>query len=169
MNYDAMSRDELIAAIEILTIDAAFGIMNRNAAMLKHSTIESGKSLIMFDIANMHGANHKYTMCGVDNMIRTLINTFRQSDILIRYGGDEIVILLNSGNALEYIDRFDAVARANNLYGVYGIVTTSTSLEESVNRADALVMAVKTSLELNGLKASRDQEYSLLDSHVVTE
>jgi GGDEF domain-containing protein len=169
MNYDDMTREELIAMVEKLTIDSAFGIINRNAAELSYSTIESGKQLIMFDIANMHGANHKYTMAGVDTMIRTLINEFRHSDILIRWGGDEIVILLNSGCALEYIDRFDTVARANNLYGVYGIVTTSNSLVESVARADALVMQVKLCLELNGMKTSRDQEYSLLDSHVVNE
>lgn len=169
MNYDNMTREELIALIEKLSIDSAFQVMNRNAAELRYSTIKSGKSLIMVDIANMHAANHKYTMHGVDTMIQNVIDSFRHSDIVIRWGGDELVIILNSGCPLEYITRFDQVMRNNNLYGVYGVVTTSDNLRESVKRADALVMQVKLCLELNNMKPSRDQEYMVLDSHVVNE
>ncbi len=169
INYNELSREELIARINQLEIDSAFGILNRNGAMARYSTIESGKSLIMVDIANMHAANHKFTMNGVDTLIRNVVKEFRHDDLVIRFGGDELVILLNSGNAEEYVKRFDAAMKQNHLYAVYAIVTTSNSLLESVVRADALVSEVKYALELNGMKPDRSAEYKVLESHIISE
>ncbi len=169
MNYDNMTRDQLIALIEQLTIDSAFGIINRNGAMMRYNDIEDGRTLILLDLCNLHALNHKYTNAGVDQLIRNVVNQFRHDDSVIRYGGDELVIILNSGNGQEYVKRFDSVMHANDMYAVYAIVTTSNGLENSVAKADELLTAVKVSIELNGMKPDRNQPYELLDSHVISE
>lgn len=166
------SKAELITMLIENGIDRAFGIMTRNMAELFHSNIDAGKSLVFVDIANMHGMNHSEKMGfmpGVDKRIDTVLAQFRHSDLWIRWGGDEIVVVLNSGEVCEFISRLDAAMAREELYAVYGIVETSTSLVESVKRASNITMACKAQLEKHGLKAGRDDEYVRLTSQVVCE
>jgi GGDEF domain-containing protein len=160
---------ELIDLICSLGIDSTLGLMTKDTAMLFHSEIESGKTLLYIDLANIHGANHLYGRETVDQFTNNVIKHFRHSDTWIRWGGDEIVCILNSGDIVDFIGRLDRIMSDNNLYAVYAYVTTSESLEESVNRADMICMQCKAQLEKFGLKAGRCDPYVRLSSQVVTE
>lgn len=163
---ETYNKEELITLLLENGIDRAFGVITRNMAQTFYENIESGKTLIMLDIANMHAMNHLYGMAAVDQRIKTVTDFIRHSDMVIRWGSDEIVIMLNSGDTEQYIDRLDRLMADNELYGVYGIVTTSDSLAESVERADRIVMTVKLMLEETGQKPDRNETYRVLPSWV---
>lgn len=164
-----MTRDQLIDMVCNLGIDSTFKLINRDIAKLFYSTIEAGKTMLFIDLANMHGLNHKYGMNTADQFINNVLDTFRHSDLWIRWGSDEIVCIMESGCVVDFIGRLDAVMAQNDLYAVYAYVTTSDSLCESVNRADVVCMDAKKQLEKFGLKAGRNDEYTRLTSTVVTE
>ena len=166
---ETMNKEELIAMMMDLGMDRAFGVISRNMAQSFYKTIDSGKILIMIDIANMHAANHLFTMDGTDRRIKNVTDAIRMSDLVIRWGGDELVIVLNSGDIEDYLVRLDELMQANDLYGVYGVVTTSTDLAESVNRADSIVSATKLMLEVTGQKPDRNAQYVCLNSVTVYE
>jgi GGDEF domain-containing protein len=166
---ESMSKADLVELALNLGIDGTFKLINRNFALLFYTEIESGKTMLMIDLANMHGINHKYSMSTVDQFINNVLDQFRSSDFWIRWGSDEIIVILNSGDAVDFISRLDAVMAENELYAVYGIVTTSNNLVESINRADSIVMAEKCRLERCGLKPDRNQEYCRLASSIVCE
>lgn len=176
MNIQDMTREQLIALVQqqqsriaYLECDQAFGgIQNRNAVASK--PICAGRKLVQIDICNMHAANHMYTMDGVDKLICAFVDQFRHTDTIIRWGGDEIVIIPSDDSNMDaFCTRLDVVLHDNNLYGVIAVVTTSTDITETVKRADMLVSAVKLSLELNHMKPGRDELYRVLDSHIVYE
>ena len=154
------TREQLIDLVCTLGIDSTFKLLNRDAALLFQSTIEEGKTLLFIDLANMHGLNHKYSMSLADQFINNVLDCFRHSDTWIRWGSDEIVCIMESGDIVEFIGRLDVAMKENDLYAVYAYVTTS---------ADCICMAAKRQLERFGLKASRDQEYVRMCSTVVTE
>lgn len=166
---ESMTKDELVNLTMQLGVDGTFKIINRNFALIFHTKIEASKTLVMIDLANMHGINHLKGMNVVDYCINNVLEGFRSSDTWIRWGSDEFVVLLNSGDVVDFINRFDAVMQENDLYATYGIVSTSTDLVESINRADAVVMAAKLQLEKFGLKAGRNDHYVRLTSTVVCE
>lgn len=164
-----MSKDQLVDLVCKLSIDATFKLMNRDIAKLFYSNIESGKTLLFIDLANMHGLNHKYGMSTADQFINNVLNQFRHSDMWIRWGSDEIVCIMNSGDLVDFISSLDRAMADNDLYAVFAHITTSDSLCESIDRADSIAMAAKFQLEKFGLKAGRSDEYTRLTSTVVTE
>jgi diguanylate cyclase (GGDEF)-like protein len=166
---ETMNKDELVNMLMSMGMDRAFGVISRNMAETFYTSIESGKTLIMIDIANMHAMNHKFNMNGVDTRIKNVTDVIRHSDLVIRWGGDELVIVLNSGNVADYLIRLDELMAANDLYAVYGVVTTSESLSESVARADEKISATKLMLEVTGQKPDRNAEYVKLNSVTVYE
>jgi len=162
------AENELLRSlIAKLQMDCTFGILNKNGAMMLYGNVEDGKNLIFIDLCNVHAANHKHTMAGYDAMINKMLDSFRHSDTIIKYGGDELVIILNSGNPEEYMKRMDYVMQQNNIYAVMVSVKTQGGLQKSIDKADAIVSEVKMSLELNGMKPDRNEEYTCLDSHII--
>lgn len=166
---ESMSKEDLVKFATMLGIDRGFGIMTRNMAQTLMSDIEAGQTLVFADLCNVHAANHLYTMAGYDERVDRVLAEVRHSDTIIKWGGDEIVFIVNSGNVAEYVSRIKELMAANDIYAVFGIVTTSTSLVESVKRADAIVSVTKLMLETTGQKPSRDAEYVCLESIVVSE
>lgn len=164
-----MSKEELTQLILDLGMDRAFGIISRNMAETFYTTIEADKTLIMVDIANMHALNHAFTMAGADERIKNVTDVIRHSDLVVRWGGDEIVIVLNSGNVAEYIIRLNELMAANDLYAVICAVNTSNSLVETVNRADEKISATKLMLEVTGQKPDRNAPYVCLNSVIIGE
>lgn len=164
-----MNHNDLVEFAMKLGIDRGFGIMTRGMAQMFYSTIDTGKTLIFLDLANIHAANHKYTMNTVDQFVSSVLDQFRHNDTWIKWAGDEIVCILENTDTdiAAFIDRLDNVMAEHNLYAVYGVVTTSTDLVESVKRADAIVSATKLDLELSGKKPDRNEEYRRLDSVTV--
>lgn len=165
----AMSKEDLVSLACKLAIDSTFQLLNRDIAKLCYSKIDSGKTLLFIDLANMHGLNHKYGMNTADQFINNVLDQFRHTDLWIRWGSDEIVCVMNSGDAVDLISRLDRVMADNDLYAVYAHITTSESLIESINRADSVAMNAKAQLEKFGLKAGRNDPYCRFTSTVVTE
>lgn len=163
---ETMSHSELIAYAKKLEWDSAFSCLKREAGELRLPIVSAGYTLLFIDIADMHGANHKYTMAMVDGFIQNVINDMRYTDIVYRHGGDEIVCVLKTDNISAVIDRIDSIMSANNLYGVYAAVfcNNNTPIANAVKRGDQAVMAIKSALDSNGKKAGRKDTYVKRDS-----
>lgn len=162
-----MNKDELIAFLSNVMYDQHTGYLLGSAAVKIHATIESGKSLVYVDMCNVHACNHTYTTTGTND--RWIKSFGRRNDNIIKWGGDEFVILLDNEDAQGFVDRLVTTMRDNDVYAVIGTVTTSNSLIETVQRADAIVMQTKLMLEAIGKKPHRDAPYVCLDSVIVTE
>lgn len=162
-----LENEALRDMIRQLQNDCTFQVLNKNGLMALHSDIEDGKDLIFIDLCNVHSANHKFTMAGYDELVNNALVDFRHSDIWAKIGGDEFVVILNSGNVVDFIDRLNAAMRLNNVYAVFAAVKTHGGLKNSIDAADMLVSEVKLSLELNGMKPSRSEEYKCLESHII--
>lgn len=171
--YDVQALLDRIAHLEAenakLKLDPFTGIMNAAGALSLHANIPAGKKLIFIDMCNIHAMNHKYLMAGVNERWVNVFNHMRLTDILIKWGGDEFVIILNDGDVEQFLDRLDDTFHKFDCYAVYSVVTTSNSLNESVARADAIAMKKKLELEQTGQKPGRDEPYRVLPSHIVYE
>lgn len=166
---DTMSKEQLIDLVCKLSIDGTFKLLNRDIAKLFYSEITAGGILLFIDLANMHGLNHKYGMSTADQFINNVLDQFRHSDTWIRWGSDEIVCVMASGDIVDFIGRLDYAMAENDLYAVYAYVTTSESLLETIERADTVCMNAKDQLDKFGLKARREDQYCRFTSTVVTE
>lgn len=176
MNYSNLTQSELIAIIEtqkaqieLLQIDPFTGILNASGAFTFHSSIPANKALLMIDMCNVHAMNHKYTMNGTNERWIRIFDDNRLEDILIKYGGDEFVVIIDINDLNGYIDRLLTKLSDNDCYAIVAVVSTSNSLKESVDRADLIVSAAKYTQEINGMKPGRDEEYSMGDSHIIYE
>jgi diguanylate cyclase (GGDEF)-like protein len=168
MNYDNMTREDLIAYIEMMKIDRSFNIIKKEAALYEHGNLADGETVILIDIACMHAMNHKYTMNGTDQRIRNFTQHVRESDVIAKFGGDELVIIVRSTSDITaYTNRLNQVMRDNELYGVMAVTTSCNGLENTFNKLDAKVSACKLQLELSGLKPDRNQEYTCGESWIV--
>jgi GGDEF domain-containing protein len=161
--------DTLRALIAQLQQDHTFGILNKSGLHMLWSNIEDGKDLIYIDLCNVHAANHAYTFSGYDSKINKVLDAFRSSDIIAKIGGDELIVILNSGNAVEYCERLAQVMKENDIYAVIAPVKTSNGLQATIDKADADVSGLKLALEMYGLKPSRDEAYKCLDSYIIVE
>lgn len=155
--------------IQSLQIDPMTGIMNASGAFTFHSTIPADKALLMIDMCNVHAMNHKYTMDGTNERWINIFSDNRLEDTLIKYGGDEFVVILDSNDVAGYIERLENKMIANDVYAIVSVVNTSNSLKESIDRADEIVTAAKYTQEINGMKPSRDTEYCIGDTHIIYE
>lgn len=90
---------------EEATLDKATGLLNKVSfeqeaeASLENAPIEQ-KALLVIDIDNFKTINDSYGHIQGDEVIKTvanvLIENFRRTDYLGRFGGDEFVVLINS-------------------------------------------------------------------------
>ena len=168
MNYDNMSQAELIAIIEILSMDVSFGIMKKERGILDYGDIADGTDVIFIDLGNVHAANHKYTQDGYDSFVRNVTSKLKNEDTLIKFGGDEIVIIPRAGTRIvQYIARITTLLQDNNIYAVLAATKSLGGLCDTVKYLDAIVSAEKLELELTGAKPHRDQPYQLLESFVI--
>lgn len=167
MNYDNMSREDLIAYIESIRIDKSFNILKKESALVEW-TIADGDQVIFMDIVAMHSANHLYGMDGVDSFIRNITDWIRVSDKVAKFGGDEIVIVLQSNtNAWHYMERLAVVMANNNMYGTIAATTALNGLENTIKKLDAIVMTDKLESEKNGTKADRCATYVCGESTII--
>ena len=164
-----MTRDELIALLTETTNDPFTGIMNAAGAKAFHSRIPENKALLFIDMCNVHAMNHKYTMNGTNKAWMNIFADNRLEDVLIKWGGDEFVVIIDRDTLEGYLTRLQEKMIANDVYAIVAIVTTSNSLQESVNRADDIVSSAKYMQELNGMKPGRDEAYSMGDTHIIYE
>jgi hypothetical protein len=162
MNLESMNKDELIAMLNTVMYDQHTGYMLGSAAAKLYSEIEAGKTLVYVDMCNVHACNHKYSTAGTNE--RWMASFGRKADKIFKWGGDEFVILLDNEDLNGFIDRLIFDMQLNDVYAVVAIVPTSTSITETVDRADRIVMATKLMLEETGQKPHRDAPYCCLNS-----
>ena len=162
----ALERHQLqLGLLNLSLIDDLTGLSNRRGFVslaTQHSKTASRKGqtfLIGFiDLDELKRINdtfgHQEGNHALVETASVLRNSFRQCDLLARYGGDEFTVLVsdaNEGNAVTVIDRVQGhVAACNAQPGrrydlslSIGIVssdgTESSSIEELLHRADALM------------------------------
>lgn len=170
MNYDNMTREDLIAMIESLSYDKSFGVMKKERGILDYGNIADGTDVIFIDLANVHAANHLYTMDGYDQFVRNVLDNIKHEDTVIKFGGDEIVIIPRNGTHLEeYINRLMALMYSNNIYAVIATMKSMNGLCATVKELDVIVSGEKLRLEESGLKPCRDEKYRVLESVVIYE
>lgn len=166
MNYDCMTREDLIAYIESIRIDRSFEVLKKESALVEWNVADN-TPIILIDIASMHAANHKYTMNGVDQFIRNVTKEIRSTDKIAKFGGDELVIVLEScDNAWAYMHRVAGIMRDNNLYAVMAAMPAKNGLENTFKMLDAIVMAEKEEQDKNGEK-DRHAEYTVKESTII--
>ncbi|MCX8057960.1 MAG: GGDEF domain-containing protein [Spirochaetes bacterium] len=90
-------------AFNKLLRDSLTGVYNRNLfeELFSEQHVQSKTQVyILVDIDNMKEINDKYGHLAGDETLKTLggifLNNLRKSDICIRYGGDEFLIILNN-------------------------------------------------------------------------
>lgn len=168
MNLQDCSKAELLAIIETLSTDLSFGIMKKERGILEYGNIADNTPVIFIDLANVHAANHLYTMDGYDSFVRNVTSAIKHEDVVIKFGGDEVVILPRTGTHIaEYIARLTTLLHTNNIYAVIASAPSINGLVETVKYLDAIVSDVKLELELTGKKPSRDEAYHVMESVVV--
>jgi len=105
--------------------DLLTGLLNRNWL---HQNIDniSAKYVYYIDINNLHVINKKGHSIG-DEYIKDCINTIKldKTDILIRYGGDEFILLSNTRNKII----------TNDIFSV-GMSIYDNNLIETIHHAD---------------------------------
>jgi len=158
-----------LAAIQLATLDELTNISNRrgfltlaqkNLNLCKRKGITS--TIVFLDLNNFKPINDVYGHSEGDRALTAFSNlmqeTFRDSDIFARIGGDEFAVLLSDTDldgAEEVIDRFHASLKSFNQkarrgYDIefcYGMVNTAnhqdSTVENLLNRADALMYEKK--------------------------
>jgi len=131
MILEELSKAELINMIRDLQRDKLTGFYRREKIneLAKHNYI-----VAMIDINNLKIVNDKLGHCEGDKLIqkvaKSIRTSIRKSDVVIRYGGDEFVIVFDNCNASQVetiVSRIDSVS--------YGI-GESNCFDEALKIAD---------------------------------
>jgi diguanylate cyclase (GGDEF)-like protein len=168
LDLSTLSYDKLLEYATKVSIDRSFEIMKKEACLFQYENISNGEIVILIDIANMHAMNHFYSMNGVDTRIKNFCAELRSNDIVAKFGGDELVIIVKSTNdIIAYTDRIVEIMRSNDLYGVIAVTFSNNGLNATFNHLDTHLSSMKLALETLGLKADRNAEYACGLSQVI--
>lgn len=171
--------------IERLRRDGLTGLYTRTAFFEMLPEIEQrgraqGYSLLLIDIDYFKSINDKFGHCGGDVVLahvgRMLANTFRLSDLVVRYGGEEFCVVLHGceqAEAAKYADRLVVEANRQRVRWREGRSTKLTlsigyasvmaaggtnrqqeSLQSVITRADKALYRAKESGRNQSLQAS---------------
>jgi GGDEF domain-containing protein len=143
------AKRDLEAIIEKLSVDPAYGIMNRPALDLEISRIKSrAKWVVFLDIDGLHNLNN--TLPGkheeANQKIRKALS-IRSEDILIQarwYSGDEIIVIL-SGEPVSFMSRLKASFALEGLSFTAHYSEYTGELEKDAEKAKSVVDALKAS------------------------
>jgi len=168
MNYNDLTRSELLDLVNVLSIDRSFEIMKKEACIFHYDNISDGEIVLFIDLCNVHAANHKYSMAGYDRFVRNVTRTIRESDIIAKFGGDELVIILRSTADIKaFVARLITIMAENNIYAVIACTTSYNGLVATVEYLDKHVSYHKLLAERTGSKPDRSKDYECLASTVV--
>ena len=164
-----LSNAELIDLLLLSRYDPHTGYLTSHAALLFHNDIAAGETCIFVDMCRVHMLNH--ILGGEEPTNERWVNAFqaRCSDEIIKWGGDEFVIILPNADVEGYLARITTSMRANDVYGVFAVVHTSDKLRETVARAYRIAMHHKQEMEATGQTPHRDAPYICLDSVIIYE
>lgn len=143
-DHEINSLETRIKRIEkTLSIDDAFGILNRNALMRFSEAQPPGiiRYLVMIDLDHLHDMNERFGYIEVNRRVRKLFQTlYRMKGTVVGklFSGDEILVI----TGIDHIDALtvlDKLKRASSAYGlsftsVIGKWHTSWNLFETATR-----------------------------------
>ena len=132
--------------------DPLTGAFNRNVFSRLNPILHD--VLILLDLDNLKQYNDRYGHPRGDNLLIQLTDTIktnlRQNDLVIRYGGDEFILILNAASIedaeriMERIEQqFTDGCEKDWLGFSYGISQIESSVDESLARADEKMYEMK--------------------------
>lgn len=183
---DSMGREKLVEKLTVynekLYKDVLTGAYNRlyYEEDVKKRMQTSGVALIDVDDFKLYNDTYGHltgdmALVTVANAIRKCI---RKTDILVRYGGDEFILVLpgvNEDILIRKLQRVQQAIQHASIPGysklqlsvsIGGVISSNESIESAVSRADKLMYQVKTEKNMvvtEKNKVSHDGEISLLE------
>lgn len=183
---DSMGREKLVEKLTVynekLYKDVLTGAYNRlyYEEDVKKRMQTSGVALIDVDDFKLYNDTYGHltgdmALVTVANAIRKCI---RKTDILVRYGGDEFILVLPGVNEDILIRKLQRVqqaiqhasipgySRLQLSVSIGGVISSNESIESAVSRADKLMYQAKTEKNMvvtEKNKVSHDGEISLLE------
>ncbi len=140
---------ELMRTRKELFIDPLTGAFNRR--ILDILDVSSSDAVVFFDLDDFKKINdekgHEYGDEILRKFVSTVKDVVRKDDILVRYGGDEFVLVLRGCD----LEKAQEIAQAikNSMVNEtgasvsYGISGVETSLREAISRSDKLMYEMK--------------------------
>ncbi|MCU1362182.1 MAG: diguanylate cyclase [Acidimicrobiaceae bacterium] len=156
-----------IVAIDLAVADPLTGVANRRGFELSAPSLlhvcrrrQVTATLLFFDLDEFQAVNDMFGHDAGDQALiefaKLLQTTFRNSDIIARYGGDEFVVLLaDTGDPAVSLERLQTFLAARNAHPSSGYplgfsvgttvveATSDISLDELITRADASMYEMK--------------------------
>lgn len=183
---DSMGREKLVEKLTVynekLYKDVLTGAYNRlyYEEDVKKRMQTSGVALIDVDDFKLYNDTYGHltgdmALVTVANAIRKCI---RKTDILVRYGGDEFILVLpgvNEDILIRKLQRVQQAIQHTSIPGysklqlsvsIGGVISSNESIESAVSRADKLMYQAKTEKNMvvtEKNKVSHDGEISLLE------
>ena len=183
---DSMGREKLVEKLTVynekLYKDVLTGAYNRlyYEEDVKKRMQTSGVALIDVDDFKLYNDTYGHltgdmALVTVANAIRKCI---RKTDILVRYGGDEFILVLpgvNEDILIRKLQRVQQAIQHASIPGysklqlsvsIGGVISSNESIESAVSRTDKLMYQVKTEKNMvvtEKNKVSHDGEISLLE------
>lgn len=149
--YDAEKALENLAKVDMLS-----GLYNRHKLddLTENGNLKKPSTIMIIDVDKFKSINDTYGhLCGDEAIIytsRILRSVCRKEDILLRYGGDEFIIVFDDFvNPYTIFKRLKNALRKNNTYnitfsiGAYNCSQKDLNLDSSIKKADSALYKSK--------------------------
>lgn len=125
--------------------DSSYGCLTRPGLEALHRYSE-GKEVLFLDLDGMHDLNAQFGYAEVDARIAASLASVRHSDVVCArwYSGDEIIFIVNTGDAAGLAARLQSAFVNAELSATYGFAPLSADLTASVNKASGYVQFAKS-------------------------
>lgn len=155
---------DLEEKIDIDTLTTAY---NRNK--LEKTQPSQYDVLILMDLDNFKSYNDRYGHQQGDQLLikftNIVKNNLRQQDLVVRYGGDEFLILLSEISiidaeqvAIRIRNQFEASVEDEQVSVSYGIERMVHSLDSDLDKADRLMYVMKHAKNYRGWNKNQKQD-----------
>ena len=150
-----------------IVMDTLTTAYNRN--ILGETTSDQYDVLILMDLDNFKAYNDRYGHQQGDLILikftEIIKNNLRHEDLVVRYGGDEFLVLLNGISipdaeqvALRIRHDLEEATPSDSLSVSYGIEKLEHSLDSDLDKADRLMYAMKQAKHIQLKNSSKKQD-----------